>query len=211
MDKDRELAKEKVREYGFGEKIRYYWGYYKYRYIFIFLLVCLIGYTAYSKLTEQKYDIEVILVTEDFIDEASEQALEENLSDWLTESKGDGVERFVDVVVIQRQEIDGYNQDAVLAANTKLTSVLASEQRIGFILNEDTYEHFFTEDGYGYLADKNISGEIGVNAVKEMGLSENTKYYYVTAYTKGVEKGYEDALREYENSKIIFNKILELK
>ena len=211
MDKDIELAKEKLKSLSFSEKIRHFWEYYKYRILFFVFVLFALCYTVYTKVTEIDYAIDVMVFSEDINAQKSEEKIEEIFSKWLYDSYKDGEEYLVNADITMRPEMNKYNMDAVLAANTKITANLAAGQKVGFIFDEMIYTEYFIEGDYSHLEDKEYSGELGDSAKKLLGLSEKIRYYYVTLYTQNVEKGFEDAVSVYEKSKIIFKKLNELK
>ena len=211
MDKDKELAKEKLKSLSFSGKIQHIWEYYKYRIIFFAFVIFALSYTIYTKVTEIDYAIDVMVFSEDTNVEKTEENMEELFSKWLCDSYKDGEEYSVNADVTMRPEMNKYTLESVLAVNTKITANLAAGQKVGFIFDEVIYKEFFIDGDYSYLEDKEYSGELGDNAKKLLGLNKNIKYYYVTAYTQNVEKGFKDAVDVYEKSKIIFKKLKELK
>lgn len=211
MDKDKELAKEKLKELSLSGKLRHIWEYYKYRILFFAFVIFALSYTVYTKVTEVDYAIDVMVFSEDANVEKTEEKMEELFSKWLCDSYKDGEEYPVDADITMRPEMNKYNLETVLAVNTKITANLAAGQKIGFIFDEEIYKEYFVDGDYAYLEDKEYSGELGNKSKKMLGLNENTKYYYVTAYTQNVEKEFKDAMDVYEKSKIIFEKLKELK
>lgn len=211
MDKDKELAKEKLKSLSFSGKIQHIWEYYKYRIIFFAFVIFALSYTIYTKVTEIDYAIDVMVFSEDTNVEKTEENMEELFSKWLCDSYKDGEEYPVNADVTMRPEMNKYTMESVLAVNTKITANLAAGQKVGFIFDEVIYKEFFIDGDYSYLEDKEYSGELGDNAKKLLGLNKSIKYYYVTAYTQNVEKGFKDAVDVYEKSKIIFKKLKELK
>ena len=210
MEKDKELAKEKLKELSFLGKLQHIWEYYKYRILFFAFVIFALSYTVYTKVTEVDYAINVMVFFEDSDVVETEEKMEEIFAQWLRESYEDGEEYPVDADVTMRPEMNKYNLETVLAVNTKITAHLAAGQKIGFIFDEEIYKEYFVDGDYAYLEDKEYSGELGNKAKKLLGLNEDTKYYYVTAYTQNVEKEFEDAMAVYEKSKIIFKKLKEL-
>ena len=65
MEKDKELAKEKLKELSFLGKLQHIWEYYKYRILFFAFVIFALCYTVYTKVTEVDYAINVMVFSGD--------------------------------------------------------------------------------------------------------------------------------------------------
>ncbi|MBE7011099.1 MAG: hypothetical protein E7415_00285 [Ruminococcaceae bacterium] len=211
MDKDKQLAKEQYKEFSFIEKIKYFWDYYKYRCIFILVIALLLGYTAYDKLTEVKYDLEIGVYVYDGVEEETPQNTQELFTKWLSKEFNDGKEHPVKVEYYRLPPESAAESEAGVAVATKFTTSLASGLVGGFILSEEMYEKNFTDDGYGILMDKEYSGEIGQNAKGMLGLDKEKTYYFVTIKAGTEQNNSQKAIERHNNAKKIYSRLTEAK
>lgn len=210
MEKDREWAKEKVGEMSFAEKIKHYWGYYKYRISFVILVFFLIGCSAYMKLSQSDYVLNVSIYAENFTEKSTEENIQRVFSKWISEAKKDEKECDVGIKSAVRPRTNGLNTEELLAVNTKLTAELEGKQKCCFILEKSIYMEFFENGGYGFLVDADNSGEISETGKKYLKLDEKSEFYFVTLSPAEESRKNEKYMQEYKNSVIVFKKLKEM-
>ena len=134
----------------------------------------------YQQSVKVNADVDVYIFSYDYMGESTRESIKNSFSDWLKAK--DNKDYAVDVTITTMSEDGSYNVDMAAAANSKLVAVFAAEQGSVYILDEKTYNKNILDGDYGYLALEKYSGEIGESAKKKLGLSGETKYYYINLF-----------------------------
>lgn len=212
MDKDRQTAKEQVKNLSFGEKVKHYLCYYKFHIIIAVVVLFLAGLYVYQRATAPRYDLSLSIYTKDYIPVNAEEKAEKVIGNWLMEenTQMDKEEFLVQIGVTSMPEATGENAERLSAAYTKLDGQLASGSEFAFIFDEETYNTLMSVVDYSSIKFDEYSGEIGENAKKALGLSTDTKYYYITRILYSSETESSEAIAKQQYAMQTYLKIKEL-
>ncbi len=177
MDKDRQKAKEKVKALPFKEKVKYFWGYYKYYVIAVVLIVLAVGTTVYNKMTTPEPDLEVMVFADAYMEEEMKASIKETVEKFAFEKNE---ELFAEVILTEVPFHDAYRIEEIQGSCAKLMAELSSGERKAYILDQTVYEYVVKDFPPTEIWDENNSIALGENAKKALGLKEDTTYYYLT-------------------------------
>ena len=177
MDKDRQKAKEKVKALPFKEKVKYFWGYYKYYVIAVLLIVLVVGTTVYQKVNEPKPDLEVMVFADAYMAEEMKAPIKETVEKFAFEKNK---ELFAEVILTEIPFRDTSRYDEIQGSCAKLMAELSMGKRKAFIFDETVYKYIVGDDPPTEIWDENYSIALGENAKKALGLDEEKTYYYLT-------------------------------
>ena len=196
MDKDRQKAKEKVKALPFKEKIKHYWGYYKFYVIGVLLVAIAIGTTVYQKVTAPKPDLEVWVFADEIMTEEMKTPIKETVEKVAFERNQ---ELFAEVLLTEVPFHDAYRIEEIQGSCAKLMAELSSGERKAYILDQTVYEYVVKDFPPTEIWDENYSIALGENAKKALGLKEDTTYYYLTQILYGEkDKDKEDNAIKFE-------------
>lgn len=212
MDKDRQTAKEQVKNLPFGEKVKHYLYYYKFHIIIVAVVLALAGLYMYQRVTKTESDLSISVFTKEYIPIEAEENAEKVISDWLTEEKAKTDEEgfITQIGVTSMPKATGENAERLSAAYTKLDGQLATGEEFAFIFDEETYNTLMSVVDYYSIKFDEFSGEIGDNAKKALGLGTDIKYYYVTRILYSSEQDNSEAIAKQQYAMQLYLKIKEL-
>ncbi len=177
MDKDRQKAKENVKALPFKEKVKYFWGYYKYYVIAVLLIVLVVGTTVYQKVNEPKPDLEVMVFADAYMAEEMKAPIKETVEKFAFEKNK---ELFAEVILTEIPFRDTSRYDEIQGSCAKLIGELSTETRKVYILDQSVFDYIVKDVSPTEIWDENYSLALGENAKKALGLDEDTTYYYLT-------------------------------
>ncbi len=212
MDKDRQTAKEQVKNLPFSEKVKHYLYYYKFHLVITAVVLILAGLYVYQRATATVSDLSISIYTKEYIPLETEENAEKVISNWLMEenTQADKEEFLVQIGVTSMPQATGENAERLSAAYTKLDGQLATGENFAFIFDEETYNTLMSVVDYSSIKFDEFSGEIGENAKKALGLSTDTKYYYVTRILYSSEMENSKAMAKQQYAMQTYLKIKEL-
>lgn len=177
MDKDRQKAKEKVKALPFKEKVKYFWGYYKFYVIGVLLVAVTVGTTVYQKATEPKPDLEVMVFADEYMAEEMKAPIKETVEKFAFEKNQ---ELFAEVTLIEVPFRDAYRHEEIQGSCVKLMGEMALGERKVYILDQVVFDYISQGVSPTEIWDENYSIALGENAKKALGLDEDKAYYYLT-------------------------------
>lgn len=118
----------------------YFWMYYKWHTISIFFAVVIIGFSVYSTITAEKYDLTLTYAGGSHYSEETIQKLEDTLSPLCKDIDENGESS----IFLSQLDIDFESQDYeyLSAMLTKLDLIFAEDETYLFILNKDSAERY---------------------------------------------------------------------
>ena len=196
MDKDRQKAKEKVKALSFKEKVKYFWGYYKYYVIAVLLIVLVVGTTVYQNITEPKPDLEVMVFADANMSEEMKAPIKEVVEKFAFEKNE---ELFAEISLTEVPFHDTSRYEELQGSCAKLMAELSSGKRKVYILDQTVFEYVVKDVPPTEIWDENYSMALNESAKKALGLDEDETYYYLTQILYGEkEKDKEDNAVKFE-------------
>ncbi|MBQ2890498.1 MAG: hypothetical protein IJE44_02490 [Clostridia bacterium] len=196
MDKDRQKAKERVKALPLKEKIKHYWGYYKFYVIGVLLVAIAVGTTVYQKITEPKPDLEVLVFADETMAEEMKAPIKETIEKFAFEKNE---ELFAEVILTEIPFHDASRYEELQGSCAKLMAELSLGQRKIYILDQTVFDYVVKDVPATEIWDENYSFALGENAKKALGLKEDKTYYYLTQILYGEkDKDKEDNAIKFE-------------
>ena len=177
MDKDRQKAKEKVKALPLKEKIKHYWGYYKYYVIGVLLVAIAIGTTVYQKVTTPKPDLEVLIFADEYMSEDMKTPIKETVENFAFVKNQ---ELFAEVTLTEIPFHDSSRYEELQGSCAKLMAELSTGKRKIYILDQVVFDYVIKDVPATEIWDENYSMALNESAKKALGLKEDKTYYYLT-------------------------------
>ena len=203
MDKQAREAKEMVKNMTFKEKLAHFWNYYKIHTIVTLVILGLIGVTVYQIASNEEYDLEIEFYGTRMVSEEQAAALEEYLKDYVDDIDGDG-EKTVNVVrtgSLSEMGAPGYG-------NMKFTAELAAGQYNIYILNEEMYNAFSSNDDGMFIQSFDIRENPKCAELLGMAESDEPTYWCLVKFPESMQDKEESKLKM-QNAENATNAILD--
>ena len=203
----------------------YFWDYYKWHTIVVLSIILAIGITIYQKVTAPKYNFNLYYTADFSISDESEMALKEKMSEFVTDSDGDGKDgvsisqmAFIEgsqdpqyeYTMVMRLQLEVTNDDTILYIfdKNKAQYLVDSETMEGAFVETKEWldsdveeERLYTRDGKAYAV--NLGGS---KIMEECGIDSDNLYIAVRNYYDDID----DELKEkIADAKRIANAIIE--
>lgn len=196
MDKQKAEAKEMVKDMSFGEKIKYFWDYYKVHTLIALVVAVLIAITVYQVVNTEKYDLEISYYGKTYITDEMKNEIEDKLEQYIEDLDGDG-KKEVNLIV------NNSLSEAEYAANEqiKFISEVSAASYSAYILDNDKYKILLPDDADDEDRELVSSYELNINDSIGgiIGESEN-QLYWCTVKPRNMEKASETEIGSYNNA-----------
>ncbi len=200
MDKQRQEAREAVKNLPLKEKIKHFWYYYKIHTICIAFAVILIVTTTVQCMRQTKYDMSIAYYSVRHVEQPQLDALTDILETVVEDSNENGsVDVFISFLSgdITAKLLDQYAQ--------------MGYQKMQIEVATDEYQSFILDDAYLDMMERlypdiidSILKISDVPEIKEtIGLSEGEELYLVTTKMFERSKDDEDKVNEHKNAVVI--------
>ncbi|MBQ7096892.1 MAG: hypothetical protein IJN96_02360 [Clostridia bacterium] len=207
MDRERQKAKQMVKDLPFNEKMKHYWGYYKKHAIIFVLCACIFGWSIVQCVMAPVYDMSIACYTGRVFPDECKVNFAEYLKDYVDEINGNETKD----VFISMYSAD-LNKDVLApeeqAVFTKLMSELAADEYQMYILDRSFLEYF--EETHNEI----IGNVIPLHEIPEMkamwGLGEDESLYLMTKTMYDHSADNEDVVAEQKNAKKIEEHMMSL-
>lgn len=203
----------------------YFWDYYKWHTISILAVLLVVGLVIYQKATEPKYEFNVSYSSDYNLSDESEKALREMMSEFVTDSDGDGQDgvainqmvfkegsndpQFEYTMVTRLQlEITDENTILYIFDENKAKYLVDSESMDGAFLKTEEWldseideERLYIHDGEAYAV--SLSGS---KFMEECGISSGNLYIALRNYNEDIDDEMKEKIADAKN---IANAIIE--
>ncbi len=202
MDKDKELAKEMVKNFTFKQKVEHFWYYYgKYTIAAIFA-VAFVAFTVVECVMQVDYDLNIAYYSSRAVDKEAVAELADSLEPLINDISGNeqtDVQIAVNEADITKEE---YNEvmEAILS---KIPVELAADEFQLYILDE-SYLEFFNRAYEGVFQSYITLSDIP-EISKALGFKEGEKVYLAMTIEFEQSKGNEVKDAERENAALIMD------
>ncbi len=200
MDKQRQEAKEIVKNLSFKEKIKHFWYYYKIHTICIAFAVVLVVTTTVQCMRQIKYDMSIAYYSVRHIEQIQLDALTDLLETMVEDTNENGsVDVFISFLSgdITAKLLDQYAQ----MGYQKMQIEVATDEYQSFILDKDYLD--MMESLYPDVIDSVLKISDVPEIKDAIGLSEDEELYLVTTKMFDWSKEDKDKVNEHKNAVVI--------
>ncbi len=209
MDKDKQAAREIVRNFTFKQKLTHFWYYYgKYTIAAIFA-VAFVTFTVVDCVMQVNYDLNIAYYSCRAVDSEAVSALTDSLEPLINDISGN--EKTDVLIAVNEVDITKEEYNEVIEATlTKIPVELAADEFQLYILDE-SYLEFFNRAYEGVVQSKLLLSDIP-EVSNALGFQEGEKVYLVMTVEFEQSKGNEIKAAERENAALVmeyFNNMLK--
>lgn len=209
MDRDKQAAKELVRNFTFKQKLTHFWYYYgKYTIAAIFA-VAFVVFTVVECVMQVNYDLNIAYYSSHAVDKEAVAELADSLEPLINDISDNDVKDVL--ITVNEADITKEEHNEVIEAIlTKIPVELAADEFQMYILDEN-YLEFFNRAFEGVVQSTVLLSDIP-EVSKALGFQEGEKVYLVMTVEFEQSKGNEIKAAERENAALVmeyFNNMLK--
>lgn len=203
----------------------YFWDYYKWHTIAILSILLIAGVTIYHQVTQPKYEFNVSYSADLSISDESELALEKKMSEFVTDSDGDGMdgvdirqltfiegtqEPQVEYTMITKLQLEMTDENTIIYIfdDNKAKYLVESESMEGAFLEADEWlaseveeEKLYIHDGKAYAVKLN-----GSKILEDCGIAYDNLYIALRNHNEDIDDEMKEKIAD---AKEIANAIIE--
>ena len=200
MDKDKQAAKELIKNFTFKEKIAHFWYYYgKYTIIGIIALAFVV-YTMVDCMMQVNYDLNIAYYSCSRVNREGAAALADSLEPMINDISGNKINDVQIVVNEANITKEGYDE-MVQATLTKIPVEMSVGEFQMYFLDEH-YLEFFDRSFEGFIQSSVLISDIP-EIRESLGIPEGEKLYLVVCNEYEHSKDNEIKIAERENAAIV--------
>ena len=202
MDKDKQLAKEMIKNFTFKQKVEHFWYYYGKYTIAAILAVAFVVFTVVECVMKVDYDLNIAYYTCRRVDREAVQTLADSLEPLINDISNNE-KKDVQIAVTEANITNGEYNEVTEAALNKIPVELASDEFQLYILDEN-YLEFFNRAFEGVFQSIMTLSDVP-EVSKALGFAEGEKVYLAMTIEFEQSKGNELKDAERENAALIMD------